>query len=79
MVINSIAKLRLLVQSNIYSLPSAPTLADLDFKDELEGEEIFRIVYANVLRKPFSECVIITLICTVTLNNCILRTFLLIL
>ncbi|XP_053504908.1 tubulin polyglutamylase complex subunit 2 [Ictalurus furcatus] len=39
MVINSIAKLRLLVQSNIYSLPSAPTLADLDFKDELEVSE----------------------------------------
>ncbi|XP_058271217.1 tubulin polyglutamylase complex subunit 2 [Hemibagrus wyckioides] len=39
MVINSLAKLRLLVQSNIYSLPSAPTLADLDFKDEFEESE----------------------------------------
>ncbi|KAM9450703.1 tubulin polyglutamylase complex subunit 2 [Clarias gariepinus] len=39
MVINSVAKLRLLAQSNIYSLPSAPTLADLDFGDELEGPE----------------------------------------
>ncbi|GAA6099850.1 tubulin polyglutamylase complex subunit 2 [Tachysurus ichikawai] len=39
MLINSLAKLRLLVRSNIYSLPSAPTLADLDFKDEFEGSE----------------------------------------
>ncbi|KAI5091452.1 tubulin polyglutamylase complex subunit 2 [Silurus meridionalis] len=39
MVINSIAKLRLLVQSNIYSLPGAPTVADLDFKDDLEEEQ----------------------------------------
>lgn len=68
MVINSLAKLRLLVQSNIYSLPSAPTLADLDFKDELEGEEIFRIFYASV-----------HVGCTVTLNNNILNPFLVIL
>ncbi|XP_076851000.1 tubulin polyglutamylase complex subunit 2 [Brachyhypopomus gauderio] len=39
MVINSVAKLRLLAQSNIYALPSAPTLADLDFEDESEGSE----------------------------------------
>uniref|UniRef100_A0A8B9KAX4 Tubulin polyglutamylase complex subunit 2 n=1 Tax=Astyanax mexicanus TaxID=7994 RepID=A0A8B9KAX4_ASTMX len=36
MVINSVAKLRLLTESNIYSLPSAPTLADLDFEDAFE-------------------------------------------
>lgn len=51
MVINSVVKLRLLVQSNIYSLPSAPTLADLDFKDESEGERISRIFYSSVLHK----------------------------
>ncbi|XP_017568629.2 tubulin polyglutamylase complex subunit 2 [Pygocentrus nattereri] len=39
MVINSVARLRLLAQSNIYSLPSAPTLADLDFEDAFEGSE----------------------------------------
>lgn len=45
MVINSVVKLRQLVQSTMYSLPSAPTLADLDFRDELEGEEMFLIWY----------------------------------
>ncbi|XP_066502363.1 tubulin polyglutamylase complex subunit 2 isoform X2 [Hoplias malabaricus] len=40
MVINSVAKLQLLAQSNIYSLPSAPTLADLDFQDDWEGSEV---------------------------------------
>ncbi|TSK72100.1 Tubulin polyglutamylase complex subunit 2 [Bagarius yarrelli] len=38
MVINSLSKLRPLVPSKIYSLRSAPTLADLDFKDEFEEE-----------------------------------------
>ncbi|KAK1787447.1 hypothetical protein P4O66_002925 [Electrophorus voltai] len=42
MVINSVAKLRLLAQSNIYSLPSAPTLADLDFEEALEGSEGYK-------------------------------------
>ncbi len=38
MIINNVAQLRPLIQSNLYSLPNAPTLADLDFDDDLEGE-----------------------------------------
>ncbi|XP_065100131.1 tubulin polyglutamylase complex subunit 2 [Paramisgurnus dabryanus] len=41
MVINSIAKLRPLLQSNVYSLPNAPTLADLDFDDDIEDPPHF--------------------------------------
>ncbi|XP_042634703.1 tubulin polyglutamylase complex subunit 2-like [Cyprinus carpio] len=36
MMINNVAQLRPLIQSNVYSLPNAPTLADLDFDDDLE-------------------------------------------
>lgn len=43
MVINSVAQLRPLIQSNVYSLPNAPTLADLDFDDDLEGEIFFHL------------------------------------
>ncbi|XP_051537380.1 tubulin polyglutamylase complex subunit 2 isoform X2 [Myxocyprinus asiaticus] len=39
MVINSIAQLRPLLQSSVYSLPNAPTLADLDFDDDLEESD----------------------------------------
>ncbi|XP_048023594.1 tubulin polyglutamylase complex subunit 2 [Megalobrama amblycephala] len=39
MVINSVALLRPLIQSNVYSLPNAPTLADLDFDDDLEESD----------------------------------------
>lgn len=38
MIINSVAQLRPLIQSNVYSLPNAPTLADLDFDEDLDGE-----------------------------------------
>ncbi|XP_048875862.1 tubulin polyglutamylase complex subunit 2 isoform X3 [Brienomyrus brachyistius] len=39
MVINSVAKLCPLCQSAVFSLPSAPTLADLDSEEETEGPE----------------------------------------
>uniref|UniRef100_A0A671MPE7 Tubulin polyglutamylase complex subunit 2 n=1 Tax=Sinocyclocheilus anshuiensis TaxID=1608454 RepID=A0A671MPE7_9TELE len=48
MMISSVAQLRPLIQSNAYSLPNAPTLADLDFDDDLEGEilgEILEILF----------------------------------
>lgn len=38
MVINSVAKLRQLGQSAVFSLPSTPTIADLDSDGESEGE-----------------------------------------
>jgi len=43
MVINSVAQLRPLIQSNVYSLPNAPTLADLDFDNDLQGEIFFHL------------------------------------
>ncbi|XP_016306993.1 tubulin polyglutamylase complex subunit 2 [Sinocyclocheilus anshuiensis] len=39
MMISSVAQLRPLIQSNVYSLPNAPTLADLDFDDDLEESD----------------------------------------
>ncbi|XP_056586944.1 tubulin polyglutamylase complex subunit 2 [Triplophysa dalaica] len=42
MMVNSVAQLRPLLQSNVYSLPNAPTLADLDFdnnEDESDSPE----------------------------------------
>ncbi|TRY95129.1 hypothetical protein DNTS_003842 [Danionella cerebrum] len=40
MIINNIALLRPLIQSNIYSLPNAPSLSDLDFEDDLDESNI---------------------------------------
>lgn len=37
MMVNSVAQLRPLLQSNVYSLPNAPTLADLDFDNNEDG------------------------------------------
>ena len=47
MVVNSITKLKPLSQSSsLFSLPSAPTLADLDYgEDETEGEKGFVFVF----------------------------------
>ncbi|XP_052443905.1 tubulin polyglutamylase complex subunit 2 isoform X2 [Carassius gibelio] len=36
MMISSVAQLRPLIQSNVYSIPNTPTLADLNFDDDLE-------------------------------------------
>ena len=47
MVVNSITKLKPLSQSSsLFSLPSAPTMADLDYgEDESEGEIGFGFVF----------------------------------
>lgn len=40
MMINNVAQLRPLIQSNVYCLPHAPTLADLDFDEDIDGETL---------------------------------------
>ncbi|XP_069043546.1 tubulin polyglutamylase complex subunit 2 isoform X1 [Lepisosteus oculatus] len=40
MVINSVLKLQPLCQSSVYSLPSSPTLADLDYEDDGQGNAV---------------------------------------
>uniref|UniRef100_A0A9L0TI78 Tubulin polyglutamylase complex subunit 2 n=1 Tax=Equus caballus TaxID=9796 RepID=A0A9L0TI78_HORSE len=50
MAINSISKLTQLNQSSMYSLPNAPTLADLE-DDTQEGDSTFR----NTIRKKYQN------------------------